>query len=186
MDLEESNVYISDSDDSDTDAKSSLDAPSMDIPSIESTVTIKDISNDKYLLCQLIGSTSKLPVRGTSESAGLDLFSNIDYIIPSYSRIKIPTGLMCSIPPNNYGKICDKSSIAWKKGLHVIGGIIDADYRGQIYVVLVNLSNNRQFIKKGEAIAQMIIMPFTKLEPLQGIVDTDTERGQGGFGSTSM
>lgn len=114
-----------------------------------------------------------LPTRNTPNSAGLNLFSNIEITIPSLSRVRIPTGVVMSIPDCHYGKIMD-SSLTWINGLHVLQGVIDSDFRGEISVVLFNTSRNEQLIHKGDIIAQIIIMKYVKLEPNWCIKHDDT------------
>lgn len=139
----------------------------------------------EVLRCISIDSDAILPTRGTPNSAGLDLYSTIDVFIPPHRRVRIPTGLLAAIPDNHFGQICDKSSVAWKSGLHVIAGIIDADYRGEIFVVLHNLSSVSKFVAKGNSIAQIVIQEYKKVK-VEWFSDlSTTQRGTGGFGSTS-
>lgn len=124
------------------------------------------------------------PSRATPGSIGYDLFSPIDTSIPPNSRKAVPIGIRMDIPLGLYGRIAPRSGLAAKHGIDVAAGVIDPDYRGEIKVLLVNTSQKKFQIKKGDKIAQMIferaalpaIRFFSSL--------TDTVRGQGGFGST--
>ena len=136
------------------------------------------------------------PTRGSIEAAGWDLYAwsyeNHDpiddwtVIVPPGGQIKVRTGICMSIPSGFFGGIYARSGLATKKGLAPANkvGVIDADYRGEIMVVLYNQSAIPVEIHKNDRIAQLIIQPYTPVSMSE--VDTldDTERGDGGFGST--
>ena len=138
-----------------------------------------------------LSENATTPTRGTTESAGLDLYSANDYVIIPQERMLIKTDISIKIPKGYYGRIADRSSMAWKKGAHVIAGVIDSDYRGPVGVVLYNLSKTDIInIKQGERIAQLVITPINSIE-LHEVSNEDfhsieTERGEGGFGSTGL
>jgi len=116
-------------------------------------------------------------------SAGYDLYVPEDISLPPLSVTKIPLGFATAFPLGNVGHICDRSSFG-SKGIHVFGGIIDADYRGEWGVLLYNSKNFTQDIVKGDRIAQVLFHPV-----LGWLIDeveelTETERGIHGFGST--
>lgn len=98
----------------------------------------------------------------------------------------IETGIALEIPPGHFGQICDRSSMG-KKGIRVLGGIIDSSYRGQVCVILNNLNKNQGFYKvnQGDKIAQIIIQPYTQVD---GVIEAEeltlTDRGEEGFGSS--
>ena len=131
-----------------------------------------------------------LPTYATSYSAGVDLYANIDEPITLHSleRHLIPTGLYIELPIGYEAQIRPRSGNAFKLGLTVLNspGTIDADYRGEIKILLVNLSTDAVIINDGERIAQMVIakhehVMFTQVSEL-----TDTVRGTGGFGHTGI
>lgn len=132
----------------------------------------------------------QLPAYATELSAGMDLRANIDESItlnPMERRI-IPTGLYMALPPGYEAQVRPRSGLAFKHGITVLNspGTIDADYRGEIGVLLVNLSNEPFVITEGERIAQMVIArhevaEFQVVEELD-----DTERGAGGYGHTGV
>ena len=131
-----------------------------------------------------------LPAYATSQSAGMDLRANIDKSITIHpmERILIPTGLFMALPPGFEAQIRTRSGLALKHGITVLNspGTIDADYRGEIMVLLINLSVDDFIINDGERIAQMIIAKHETIE--FAVVDKldETERGSGGYGHTGV
>ncbi len=133
-------------------------------------------------------SAFDLPEYATVASSGLDLRADIneDIVLKPLERVLVPTGLFVSIPLGYEAQIRPRSGLAFKHGITVLNtpGTIDADYRGEIKVILVNLSNRDFTIVKGERICQMV---FAKIEQIEWqMVDNldDTDRGEGGFGHT--
>ena len=107
-------------------------------------------------------------------------------ILPQ-ERKTVPTGIRMAIPSGYVGLIWDKSGIALKHGMTTIGGVIDAGYRGEITILLHNLSTQPFTIEKGKKIAQMLIQPVEQKEIIEvPELDMNTQRGQGGFGSTGL
>lgn len=133
-------------------------------------------------------SANPLPEYATSGAAGLDLRANIDksISIKSLERILIPTGLFMELPEGYEAQIRPRSGLAIRAGLTLLNtpGTIDADYRGEIKVILVNLSLETQEIHPGERIAQMVIAAVTRIRWAEASLLTDTLRGEGGFGHT--
>lgn len=133
-------------------------------------------------------SQNQLPEYATSYSAGMDIRANIDQpvIIKPLERKLIPTGLFIELPKGYEAQIRPRSGLAAKYGITILNspGTIDADYRGEIKVILVNLSNEEFIINHGERICQMVVASHAQVE----WVETDdldiTERGVGGFGHT--
>lgn len=124
-----------------------------------------------------------LPTRGTEGSAGLDLKSTESYSARN-CLLKIPIKIKLAIPKNYYGHICCRSSLA-AKGCSIEAGIIDQDYRGEIKVLL-RVRDQHMEIKVGDSIAQLILKPYYSPElEIVNTLDT-TNRGDGGFGSTSI
>ena len=132
--------------------------------------------------------TATLPTRMSSMAAGYDLFADIenDVIIKPLQRILIPTGIAIAIPENYEAQIRPRSGMAINYGITVINspGTIDSDYRGEIKIGLVNLSNEEFAISKGSRIAQMIISKHETIDFELTEELTETLRGTGGFGST--
>ena len=133
-------------------------------------------------------SSHDLPSYETIASAGMDLHAHIeqDIILKPLERSIIPTGLFMALPVGYEAQVRPRSGLAAKYGLTVLNspGTIDADYRGEIGVILVNLSNVDFTIKNGERVAQMVIAKHerAKWNPVQSL--SETSRGAGGFGST--
>ena len=133
-------------------------------------------------------SKHPLPKYETTGSAGMDLHANIDseILLKPMGRALVKTGLFIALPEGYEAQIRPRSGLAYKKGLTVLNspGTIDADFRGEIGVILINLSEKPFIIKDGERIAQMVIAPYTRAELINVEVLSSTERGSGGFGST--
>ncbi len=129
-----------------------------------------------------------LPAYETMQSAGMDLRADLQAAISLApgERALIPTGLYIEIPEGYEGQVRPRSGLALKRGLTVLNapGTIDADYRGEVGVILVNLSQQEQIVEKGERIAQLLFAPVTRGEWVEVEALRDTERGSGGFGST--
>ena len=129
-----------------------------------------------------------LPAYATPLSAGLDLRANLTEPVElkPLERKLIPTGLHIALPAGYEAQVRPRSGLALKHGLTVLNspGTIDADYRGQICVILINLSDKPFIINSGDRIAQMVIAKCEQVEPVQVEVLSETERGAGGFGHT--
>lgn len=138
--------------------------------------------------------TAKLPTRGSEQAAGYDLYAdsiNIgerDWVlrIDPGQTVKIGTGVAVAIPEGYFGGIYARSGLSIKNGLAPANkvGVIDSDYRGEIVVALHNHSDKRQLIRQGDRIAQLIVQPYCSFEWQEVDKLDDTERGDGGFGST--
>jgi len=135
-------------------------------------------------------STNPIPAYSTDHSAGLDLRANLENpnTLNPLERKLIPTGLFIELPVGFEAQIRPRSGLALKKGLTVLNspGTIDADYRGEIGVILINLSNEKVTIEPGERICQMIISKHEQAIFNEVQVLNQTDRGAGGFGSTGI
>lgn len=133
-------------------------------------------------------SKHPLPKYQTEQSAGMDLYANLDEPITlgSLERKIIPTGLFIALPKGYEAQIRPRSGLAAKHGITCLNspGTIDADYRGEIGVILVNLSNEPFTINDGERIAQMVIAKHETVTWQEVEILDETERGAGGFGSS--
>tara|TARA_B100001765_G_scaffold187747_1_gene133228 strand:- start:3 stop:440 length:438 start_codon:yes stop_codon:yes gene_type:complete len=140
------------------------------------------------ILVKKFDKSIKLPVYKTSGSSGMDLIANIRNKIAIYPgrTVLIPSGIAVAIPKNYEIQIRPRSGLAAKKGITVLNtpGTIDSDYRGEIKVILINLSKKTFMIKSGDRVAQMILCPVAKgkLQEVKNL--PKTIRGKGGFGST--
>lgn len=133
-------------------------------------------------------SAYPLPEYATPLSAGLDLKANITepLTLDPLERVLVPTGLFIALPEGTEAQVRPRSGLAAKHGITVLNspGTIDADYRGEIKVILVNLSNEPFVINPGERIAQMVVARFERAQWVAVQELDTTERGEGGFGST--
>ncbi|MGA2823083.1 MAG: dUTP diphosphatase [Bacteroidales bacterium] len=133
-------------------------------------------------------SRHSLPSYETHASAGMDLRANLaeDILLKPLGRALIPTGLFIELPVGYEAQVRPRSGLAIKKGITVLNtpGTIDADYRGEVMVILVNLSAEEYWVHDGERIAQMIISRHEKAEWEEVVELKETERGAGGFGHT--
>ena len=133
-------------------------------------------------------SKHKLPEYSTEASAGMDIRANIDsdILLEPMQRVLVPTGLFLEIPVGYEAQIRPRSGLAIKHGITVLNspGTIDSDYRGEVCIILVNLSNKNFVIKDGERICQMVITNHEKAEWISVDSLEETERGKGGFGHT--
>ncbi len=132
-----------------------------------------------------INAGAKLPVYGHPGDAGMDLFAAEEVVLAAGEVKAVPTGIKVAIPGGYVGLIWDKSGISLQ-GVHRLAGVVDAGYRGEVKVVMVNLGKDRYIFKRDQKIAQMLIQPVQEVEVVDvGEDDLDeTSRGEGGFGST--
>ena len=135
-------------------------------------------------------STHSLPEYETAASAGMDLRANLEtaVILKPLERTIVKTGLFLELPIGLEAQVRPRSGLAAKKGITVLNapGTIDADYRGEIGVILVNLSDENFTIENGERVAQLVIAKHERAAWQQVKILTETQRGTGGFGSTGV
>lgn len=141
-------------------------------------ITVKVVNQSKH----------PLPEYATDHSAGMDLRANLNepIVLKPLERTLVPTGLFIELPQGHEAQIRPRSGLAFKHGLTVLNspGTIDADYRGELKVLLVNLSNTDFTINDGERIAQMVIARHETIEWYAVMQLEETKRGAGGFGHT--
>ncbi|MGZ3457346.1 MAG: dUTP diphosphatase [Archangium sp.] len=129
-----------------------------------------------------------LPRYETALAAGMDLRADIDGELPlePLERVAVPTGLALALPPDYEAQLRPRSGLALKHGITLLNspGTVDADYRGEVKVLLVNLSREPFTLRRGERIAQLVVSPVSRASLLELEVLEATERGEGGFGST--
>ncbi|MFC2080666.1 dUTP diphosphatase [Bacteroidota bacterium] len=135
-------------------------------------------------------SKHSLPEYSTDSSAGIDLMASLDeaLVLAPGARVLVPTGLFIELPRNYEAQIRPRSGLALKKGITVLNspGTIDSDYRGEIGIILINLSDEDFLINDGERICQMVIARHETVEWEQTKDLNDTDRGSGGFGHTGQ
>lgn len=132
--------------------------------------------------------TARIPTRGTAGSAGLDLYADLSQPLELQpgQRGKVPTGIAIAVPEGYAGLIYARSGLAVKHGITLSNcvGVVDSDYRGEVIVGLINLSEVPFSIQPGDRIAQLVLTPVLIAEPVESESLDDTVRGSGGFGST--
>lgn len=133
---------------------------------------------------ELIKTHAKPPAKANLQAAAYDLFTPENLLLPAETQKTVMLGIKTEIPQGWYGQIFDRSGLAHKNGIHVMGGVIDCDYRGEWGVILRNLSRNWKQFSIGDRIAQVVLLPYGSF-PVVTVDSVDnTERGAGGFGST--
>ncbi|XP_066327121.1 deoxyuridine 5'-triphosphate nucleotidohydrolase-like [Miscanthus floridulus] len=153
----------------------SVQEPPQKISKISPLLKVKKLS-DKAVL----------PSRGSALAAGYDLSSAVETLVPARGKALVPTDLSVAIPHGTYARIAPRSGLALKHSIDVGAGVIDADYRGPVGVILFNHSDADFAVKPGDRIAQMIIEVIATPEVAE-VEDLDaTVRGEGGFGSTGV
>lgn len=135
-----------------------------------------------------VHANAVIPTRATSGSAGLDLSSVEDVVIPPSSWKSISTGIIVSIPVDAYARIAPRSGLAFRHGLAIGAGVVDSDFRGPIKVIMFNHGATEFAVKTGDRIAQLILEKIYTIDPVLVIPSEidETSRGSGGFGSTGL
>ncbi len=136
---------------------------------------------------QLLNERAQTPQRMSEGASGYDVFASLEspVVLEPLTRLSIQTGVSLAIPPGYEAQVRPRSGLAWKQGITVLNapGTIDSDYRGEVQVLLMNLSQEPVTISPRDRIAQLVFMPTIRVSFRQMSLD-DTKRGQGGFGST--
>lgn len=141
-------------------------------------VNIKVINRSKHAL----------PHYATEQAAGMDLRANLDQpvrLAPG-ERALVPTGLYMELPAGYEAQVRPRSGLALKQGITVLNapGTVDADYRGEVGVILINLGQTEFVVEDGERVAQLVVAPYVQVQWTEAGALTETDRGAGGFGST--
>lgn len=136
------------------------------------------------LYVRRLTETARLPTRGSEFAAGLDLYADEDALIPPGDRVLISTGIAVALDPGTAGLLWPRSGLAVKYGVGVGAGVIDADFRGCVRVLLMNHGADMLAVSRGDRIAQMLIQQIARPTMTEMDQLPATERGVGGFGST--
>lgn len=135
-----------------------------------------------------VRSNAFIPTKGSKYAAGFDLYACVDKAteIPAHETVMIPTGISLELLPETFGGIYARSGLATKQGLAPANkvGVIDSDYRGEVIVALHNHSDKTKVVNHGDRVAQLIIQKYEVVDLIEVDTLNDTERGEGGFGST--
>jgi dUTP pyrophosphatase len=141
------------------------------------------MQNDEFVEIMRLSPEATLPTRAHADDAGLDLYNLEDVLLEPGQGKAVKTGIAIALPPMHVGIIADRSSLA-KRGLKSAGGIVDAGYRGEIHIILWNISKDGIQIKRGERIAQLMIVPIRTPKVKEVTTLNETARGSKGFGSS--
>ncbi|OSX59285.1 hypothetical protein POSPLADRAFT_1150677 [Postia placenta MAD-698-R-SB12] len=136
------------------------------------------------LLIKRLSNRARLPTRGSPLAAGYDLYSAENKLIPARGKALIDTQLSIAVPDGTYGRVAPRSGLASKFMIDCGAGVIDGDYRGTVFVLLFNLSDEDFQVEEGDRIAQLILERIVTPEVLEVDDLDETVRGAGGFGST--
>jgi dUTP pyrophosphatase len=129
---------------------------------------------------------ARLPSKGSEEAAGYDLHSVESWIIPPGTRAIVNIGIRSQIPKGFYGRIADRSGLAYVHGLTVLAGVIDSDYRGDWKVILLNTGDDSVCFDVGDRVAQVVLTKIANFPIVEVASVEDSDRGMGGFGSTGQ
>lgn len=160
-----------------------LDIHDEEINNLSTEAVLKGTS---VLPIKLLHETATLPTKGSKEAAGYDLYAAEEAVIAARQRGLVDTKLAMALPKGTYGRIAPRSGLAVKKNVDIGAGVIDADYRGSVKVLLINSSDEELRVKKGERVAQLIVEKIEEVEILQTENLDQTGRGEKGFGSTGI
>mgnify|MGYP001183039688 CR=1 FL=1 len=141
-------------------------------------------SKGKMIRFKKLEENAKAPTRANASDAGWDLYSTEQVSIPKFSRLTVKTGISLEMPPEMAGLIWPRSGMAVKKGIDVFAGVVDSGYRGEVMVCLYNSSEADVDIDKGDRIAQIIFHNLPQTYMFESEALNDSERGEGGFGSS--
>lgn len=143
--------------------------------------------NGFFMNVELVDEDSKMPQRANSTDAGMDMFARKTMTLQPHRRYLVPLGVKVEFSDGYVLRLEDKSGRAWKDGLHTFAGTVDSEYRGEIGWVVYNAGDKPIKIEKGQKVVQGTVYPIWTGQPKQvGSVDINTDRGEGGFGSTSL
>jgi dUTP pyrophosphatase len=139
---------------------------------------------DVERVAAVVGAGGALPEYGSAGSAGADLRASERVLLAPRSRAAVPTGVRLQIPPGHVGLVWPRSGLAVRHGIDTLAGVIDSDYRGEVRVVLVNHGEEAIAIAPGDRIAQLLVQRVERPEFVAAAALEETDRGDGGFGST--
>ncbi|ORY91504.1 dUTPase-like protein [Leucosporidium creatinivorum] len=147
-------------------------------------MTVPQVLPATTFLIQKLSDKAKTPTRGSALAAGYDLYSAVTKTIPARGKALVSTDLAIAVPEGTYGRVAPRSGLASKFMIDTGAGVIDADYRGTVHVLLFNLSDVDYEVTEGDRVAQLILERIVTPEVVEVESLTETVRGGGGFGST--
>ncbi|KAK3329556.1 dUTP diphosphatase [Apodospora peruviana] len=148
------------------------------------TVPVTTVEQAPPLLIKKLSDKARVPTRGSAFAAGYDLYAAKETVVPARGKVLVDTDISMAVPAGTYGRIAPRSGLASKNFIDVGAGVIDADYRGQVKVLLFNHSDVDFAIKEGDRVAQLVLERIYTPEVLEVQELEESVRGAGGFGST--
>ncbi|RDL36741.1 putative dUTP pyrophosphatase [Venustampulla echinocandica] len=160
-------------------------APSkMASTSANPTPEVTKVDAQPALLIQKLSDKARLPTRGSAFAAGYDIYAAKDTVVPARGKVLVDTDISMAVPAGTYGRIAPRSGLASKHMIDTGAGVIDADYRGQVKVLLFNHSEKDFEVKEGDRVAQLVLERIYTPEVVEVEKLEESVRGAGGFGST--
>merc|ERR1719334_2098464 len=160
-------------------------APSLRERLLEMSSPVKKVAKcSEVLQVAKLSDAAVIPTKGSASAAGYDLYSAYEYTIPARGKVLAKTDLQVKVPHGTYGRVAPRSGLAWKNHIDIGAGVVDEDYRGNLGVVMFNHADVDFKIVAGDRIAQLVCekIAYPEIEELPTL--DNTERGEGGFGST--
>ena len=140
----------------------------------------------QQLFVKKLSENATIPSKGSEEAAGFDLVSAYDTVVPAHGKELVKTDLSIQVPKGTYGRVAPRSGLAVKHFIDVGAGVVDRDYRGNVGIVLFNFGKEDFQVKKGDKVAQLILEQIALCTVQEVDELSNTERGEGGFGSTGL
>ncbi|QSZ28835.1 hypothetical protein DSL72_003340 [Monilinia vaccinii-corymbosi] len=148
------------------------------------STTARKSSTPPPLLIKKLSPRARLPTRGSAFAAGYDIYAAKETVVPAKGKVLVDTDISMAVPEGTYGRIAPRSGLASKHMIDTGAGVIDADYRGQVKVLLFNHGEKDFEVKEGDRVAQLILERIYTPEVTEALVLEESVRGEGGFGST--
>ncbi|KAF8866519.1 putative Deoxyuridine 5'-triphosphate nucleotidohydrolase [Acephala macrosclerotiorum] len=148
------------------------------------TPAVTTVSSQPPLLIKKLSDKARLPTRGSAFAAGYDIYASKDTVVPARGKVLVDTDLSIAVPDGTYGRIAPRSGLASKHMIDTGAGVIDADYRGQVKVLLFNHGEKDFEVKEGDRVAQLVLERIYTPEVMEVQELEESVRGAGGFGST--
>jgi len=169
-----------------TTSSTALPPVSALLPSLTAAPMMPQVSAPAIpsLLVQKLAPTATIPTRGSAFAAGYDLYASAQMTVRAKNKALVSTSLAIAVPPGTYGRVAPRSGLASKHFLDIGAGVIDADYRGEVKVLMFNFSEVDYEVKEGERIAQLVLERIVTPEVIEVETLEASVRGAGGFGST--
>ncbi|KAL2064867.1 hypothetical protein VTL71DRAFT_4007 [Oculimacula yallundae] len=150
----------------------------------EASPAVTKVSAQPPLLIKKLSDKARLPTRGSEFAAGYDLYAAKDTVVPGRGKVLVDTDISMAVPEGTYGRIAPRSGLASKHMIDTGAGVIDADYRGQVKVLLFNHGEKDFEVKEGDRVAQLVLERIYTPEVVEVKELEESVRGAGGFGST--